>query len=555
MDLPKIAVFPATEFSRRKRMLQALGELYDVEFLPTDNLNAHSTALIFGTSRQESLSFADSGIRCLAFIAGQVDPICSSTSKVDFPEEAPIANCFRGRSLHDGSLKHAHRLEVMAGEQVIARKGENILWIRRSGSAAPLDMVAVDLPELDANEYLFKYFHHESWAGLLPVLQFLQEVSPWTPPPLRACFMFDDPNLHWESYGYVDFREIARQAAEFNYHVAFATVPMDAWYVDRKAASLFKQEKNRLSLLIHGNNHTTYELISTRSDNWREALGAQAIRRIERLERTSGLEVSRVMAAPHGACNHEMASALVRTGFEAACISRGSLMGRNPGVDWPKTIGLSVSEFLGGGLPVIPRFNIRFDKNSEFSALLAAFLRQPIIPVGHHSDLADGLGVLNKLSSWINSIGNVRWSDMQSIAHTNFCTNRAGALLNVKMYSRRIRLTVPESVTQLVIHRPWVSDNGETFIVSDGASAQGFQAHKKESIRVIPASQIEISSIHPEKIDPWTVRVRSTPLWAFARRQLCEARDRLRPTYDWFRRSGRKAAREPVSSSVVSLSP
>src|SRR5206468_10618326 len=125
----------------------------------------------------------------------------------------------------------------------------------------------------------------------------------------------------------------------------------------------------------------------------RKALAVQALRRIERLEQQSGVEVARVMAAPHGACNHDMANVLLRAGFEAACISRSSLMVRNPDLIWPMSVGLNPAEFLGPSLPIIPRFNIRWD--STF-AIFAAFLGQPIILVGHHDDLAGGLEVLEE---------------------------------------------------------------------------------------------------------------------------------------------------------------
>jgi len=82
-----------------------------------------------------------------------------------------------------------------------------------------MDLVAMEPPEVADHEYLFQYFQKDDWARLLPILHFFSELTrsgSWTPPPVRACFMFDDPNLHWKSYGYVNYQQLAHQAREQN---------------------------------------------------------------------------------------------------------------------------------------------------------------------------------------------------------------------------------------------------------------------------------------------------------------------------------------------------
>lgn len=318
-------------------------------------------------------------------------------------------------------------------------------------------------------------------------------------------------------------------AARHNYHASFATVPLDGRHFHRETAALFQRNQNRLSLLVHGNNHTTNELARTRDDRNQQALAAQALRRIERLERASGLEVSRVMAAPHGACTHDMATVLLRTGFEAACISRGSIMHHNPGTAWPASVGLNPAEFMEAGLPVIPRFRLK--RGCETEMLLAAFLGQPVIPVGHHEDVAGGLDLLVELAGVLNAIGDVQWMDMKSIARSNYCTRRDGEVLHVKMYSRKILLKVPEGVNQLYVHRPWLNDGvseGLTLRTSTGVPVS-FPSYQGEAIPTASCAEIEVHAVPANAIDPRTVPIARTPLWAVARRQLAEARDRLKP--------------------------
>ena len=530
-----IAVYPPGQAEDCRRMLQALGQLYDVKFVPTGaaDLPACRYVWLLGGTRQEALRLADLGIRVLAFAGGTAGPVRDASAKVIFSGSQAVPPAFRARSLRADSLTSVPDLETGAGDEILAHQAGHPLWVRVP-APGPLDLVAVPLPELAEQAYLFEYFHEDNWAGLLPVLHFLKQVSPWTSPPLRACFMFDDPNLHWPSYGYADYRELAWEAQEHHYHATFATVPVDTWYTNRRTGAIFQQNREQISFVIHGNNHTNCELSTTEGGDNQRKLAAQARQRIRRLEQQAGLAIPHVMVAPHESCSQEMAVALLEAGFEAACISRASLKGRNPGLTWPGHFGMEPSGFLGGGLPVIPRFNMRLDREAELNVLLAAFLGQPIIPVGHHDDLAEGPGLLRRLAGLINSVGEVAWLNLNQIAETNFSTCRAGAALGVKMYARRVRLTVPAGVTLLWVERPWLKPGtGNELVLSAGDSAaQRWVSYGGALIPVTPGGEIELASIHPDSIDPWSMRVPATPLWAVFRRLLCEARDRLRPLRD-----------------------
>src|SRR5262245_19147313 len=121
------------------------------------------------------------------------------------------------------------------------------------------------------------------------------------------------------------------------------------------AAEIFRRNSRRLSFCVHGNNHTKRELAQPYSDGERVSLLQQAIRRIETLERKAGVEVSRVMVPPHGACSHEMLEELPQRGFESACISHGSLRAHNRQRPWVRQLGYLPSEMIRN-CPVLPRW-------------------------------------------------------------------------------------------------------------------------------------------------------------------------------------------------------
>jgi hypothetical protein len=361
---------------------------------------------------------------------------------------------------------------------------------------------------------------------LLPFLHWIRQVSgnrAWDGPPLRACFIFDDPNLHWPRYGWVNFEQIATHAARANYHVAFAMIPLDTWFTHEATAQVFRDNSERLSLLVHGNNHTKSELARIYSPARRVALLSQAIRRIERFERKSGLRVARVMVPPHGACSEEMLEDIPRCGFEAACISHGSLRAHNRTSLWSDRLGYAPSELING-CPVLPRWGLA--NSGEHTVLLAAFLRQPIVLRGHHQDLKGGLEVLDGLARVINGLGNVIWSNMTDISRLNYSWRMDGSTLRIKPLGGTLNVHVPAEAEKLLVE----SMTGQESNVWRASAADG-SSMEIRCEEVAPLLIKEERSLTLETVvTPTSVFDRNGEalrIAPFFRRLLTEGRDRL----------------------------
>jgi hypothetical protein len=286
-------------------------------------------------------------------------------------------------------------------------------------------------------------------VGLLPLLQFLREAAGpelYQLPPLRAGFIIDDPNLHWPSYGFANYRDIAANARRENYHVAFATIPLDAWFIHRGSAEIFRANSPWLSLLVHGNNHAKDELAQPYSPQARSNLLQQVISRIESIEAKTQLRVCRVMVPPHGACSSHMLAQLPAHGFESACISAGSLRAHNPGRPWIHSLGLAPAELVEG-CPVLPRWAFRGTTDST----LLAYLGQPLILRGHHQDLKDGLDLFSSFARSINALGPVRWGNLSDLSRLNYQWRLDGSLLRVKPLGTTMRIRVPAGAIELIV--------------------------------------------------------------------------------------------------------
>jgi len=279
---------------------------------------------------------------------------------------------------------------------------------------------------------------------------------------------------------------------------------------------------------MHGNNHTKDELARSYDHGTRAKLVAQSLERIARLERISNLRVPRIMVPPHSACTAPMAAELLRQGFEAVCISLEFLRRFNSTTEWSASFGLEPAEFLSRGLPVLPRF--RLSEGGVGAPILAALAGQPIIPSGHHQDLADDLRLLEKTSEIINRIGEVKWCNLGEIARTNYKHRVSGGTLQLKMYSRRIHVSVRPDIDKVEVYRAWQEDGQFHEVLEQRLNGQAWvQADARE----IPLRQengkrrtLELRWKLPGSIDYREVSRASLHPWGVIRRLLTETRDR-----------------------------
>ncbi|MGH9646992.1 MAG: hypothetical protein ACRD4E_09275 [Bryobacteraceae bacterium] len=420
-----------------------------------------------------------------------------------------------------------------SGDEVLARYGERPVWVLRRTGDLTGHVASAPLPQLADGEQPFDYLNGYHFMQLLPLLHFLRDVTAelgWVWPPLRACFMFDDPNLHWPSYGFLSYGELIQQARKDQFHVAFATVPLDAWGLNARAISLFKENREYLSLLVHGNDHTLDELGQTRTRYGHLRLMAQGLRRIERLERASGLRVDRVMVPPHEALVDSALAEMLPLGMEGVCLSPWSLRDWNPKSEWPSTFGLEMAEMTESGFPVLGRYKL--SDACEGPSVISALLGRPIVLVEHHKALEMGIELLSGAAQVINSLGEVRWCGTGAMVRSNYLLRAEDSTLWVKPYSCRIELRVPEGISSVgSVGTEGATDSGayELSLIRRPLGAEPIATRVEPDIptHVTPGEIIELISPNLGTVDHRQLETPGFSVRALSRRLLCEARDRL----------------------------
>jgi hypothetical protein len=532
-----VGVQCSSDSAELQGLFGTLAELFPVEFREhaDDTLGSLDAVILLRATRADGLRAAAEGVCCLAFLdREETQRISSYSLNVQFAATVNLHPCLRRQVLTERAPRPAGALQPEPGDEVVASRGSHPVWLHRAVGKTAVDFVSGGPPAPTPSGLLREQLCGLRFMFLLPLLNFLQELtreSDWKPAPLRACLVLDDPNLHYRSYGCINFRQLAAHAKAYYYHVAIATVPFDAWHVSRDMSMLFRENPASLSILIHGNNHTKLELARPCSARARRAVLAQALKRVEVIEERHKLRLSRVMEAPHGGFSISVFALLASLGYEAALVTPELLLRYDPSSAWAPGLGMEMAEMLPGGLAGIPR--VRLDQDWKTEALLAAFLGQPIVVAGHHYDAAGGMSLFGKIAETINGLGDVQWSDTQSLARTNYKTRQAGDHLSVKMYSRRVTVSIPEGVRQLTISRPWIAEGvAETLVVGvpdNGAGGSWRSGMVSDPIPVTAPATWEIRSISPNAVDYRTIPSPRTRLWPIMRKALVEIRDRTYP--------------------------
>jgi hypothetical protein len=522
-----VGVHPRAELERRPRLFAALSEAFTaVRFEPRevgawDGLDG----LIELGGDAEAHAAAAAGVPSLAALSLELD---AGKAYDVLLAGAGLDRRLRGQTLTDAHLADGIEVDAPVGAQVLATADGRPVWTRTDR----LDLVAASPRELEPGEALRARLGRDRSLALLPLVELLRTLTAdesWQAPPLRATFLLDDPNLHWPSYGYLKLPRLAHHAAEHEYHLALAMVPIDARFAHPAAAKLLR-EQTSLSLLVHGNDHFGGELGAVTDETSALSMAAQALRRIDAFERRTGVPVSRMMAPPHEQCSAAMVRALARTGFDAITMTRPFPWLSAPPRHWltaPQETGAlsgwGTVDRGSAGLPVVLRHPFAEGHCSGAELALRAYLGQPLVLYGHHDDLAHGLDVLAQRSAQVRRMGDVRWCSLGEIAATNVEQRRNGELLRLRPHTRRAEVDVPEGVTRVVVEPPLDFGSAELVRTPTGTAPIG------EPFAVSGPGSLELRLDVADAIDPGSVPPPPWRPWPIARRIAGEARDRAVP--------------------------
>lgn len=521
----RVGVWPTSSLHRRGRLLDALARAFDLEFVAAGEQGPPVAGVVVFSKEGQAVERLTRGLPSLEYL--QPDQAVSPRPRVTtFGRDRELPPVLRGRTMAGTS----DALSAVPATRPLATS-EGVVWWGLAEGKAESYLAGAPPPELGPGETLRASFGPTRFTALLPLVHFLRALSSvrWRRPGLRAAVIVDDPNLHWPTYGYLAYSDLVAHARLHGYHVSFATIPLDAWYVHGRTASLLASARDQISLTVHGCDHSGPELSRVVGTADARRLLARANRRVAALERRSGLSVDRVMVPPHGACSNDVLRSLRDEGF-AGIVADWPLWWAPSEVSEQALAAWEPADLSARGIPLLTRL---FLPSMGDELVFAALLDQPLLAYAHHWDFEQGLSLLERLTEEVHRAGDVRWQSLGEILRSNYATSFADGQARVRLYSRDVVVSLPEAAESLVVSlaASHADPELERVSVRFGAGPEAIGAQVEEMVPIPSDSAAGRARISLDRSDasPSPSLRRHPPVVPFSRRVLTELRDRTLP--------------------------
>ena len=388
---------------------------------------------------------------------------------------------------------------------------------------ADASLAMVDIRERAANHYDVR----KRFAGAVPVVMYLKwsfrDVC-WTTSETNACLIIDDPLLR-PRYGFLDYGELLQLANEQRLATTIAFIPWNWQRTNRDTVAAFQQNSGKLSVCVHGCDHTRSEF-AARSAHLLDRKLKTARRRMQSLLNKTALNHENVMVFPHGAFSPEAVSALKRNGFVAAVNTEVA-----PADDASNETTLadlwSVAMARYGGFSIYSRRYIDHGiENFAFDGILG----KPCFIAGHHELFRDDG---SEVTEFLRQLASLRWKlcwrTLGDAVCRSYSVRQDGGTIIVKMFAEQLRIENMEAVTQpirVVKQVPQVVSLKDVTVNQDIVAYEYMDGCLRLIIDIPPGGTADIRCVYHEEPDAFSDSESvSYRLGVAVRRYLSELRD------------------------------
>jgi len=303
------------------------------------------------------------------------------------PAARPLCGPLAGLSFTQTSATPLASFALATGSDacvLLTAQGRPILVQLPFGKGS-LTLSTVPLPRLDEPLSSKNPLQAHALAVLPPLLFLRQSFGNrcWHPSAPTAQIVLDDPPLV-RRYGCVDFDALQTSMERARYRTTLAFIPWNSWRTRRLSAQRRLAPPSRLSLCIHGCDHTRREF-ATHSEEHLRHKALKALQRMQRQQKKTGAEFASVMVFPQGFFSHEALAALRSAQYLAAVNTACFAIDQ---AAQPLTLAQALQPAITqtSGFPLFQRFPVR----DLFDFAFALFLGKPALAVVHHGDFRSG---------------------------------------------------------------------------------------------------------------------------------------------------------------------
>ena len=409
------------------------------------------------------------------------------------------------------------------------RIGEDALLVgvQHGGSHVVLtgtrQVLDVDAPAGSAEPF-------ERFAELIPAMLFLRFVFGdrcWQGARKMAAFIVDDPMLR-QRHGFLRYDDLlaAMERSHFSTNISF--IPWNYRRSRAPVAEFFRRFPERLSLSVHGCDHTRGEFALGDEPALR-AKAQIALQRMKMHQQRTGVPFDRVMVFPQGAFSSVALSALKASDYLAA-VSSGAVAqdAAAGGLRWRDLLDVAVTRY--GNFPLFVRHYPK--RLADFA--LDLFLGRPVLMVEHHGYFRGGCGKLEAFAQQINRLSpGIHWGGLETaVRHAALRRRDADGRIRAKFYCYEPLLENSATIPLLLrfesklFHAPALVPG----LTTGGQRIEPWRGEEGYGGEVVlpPGQAFRMNAVRPETTlaeRPDLLGGLAYRLRVFARRRLCDFRD------------------------------
>ncbi len=448
-------------------------------------------------------------------ISSQAREFCQQFAGLEFGPVDSESDCFFIHARKDGPLA----THISIGENpflVELKRGKTRAFLVANSTIADID------------QPVEPGFSVKSWfSRLMPAMMFMRCVFKdecWHNDRYYASLIIDDLLLR-ERYGFLKYRDLLIEMDRNDFSTAIAFIPWNYRRSDGSIAELFKRRPDRLTLCVHGNDHSNHEFGS--SDTGR--LRWKALHALERMKlhrKLTEVSFDDVMVFPQGVFSSASIQALKTTNYLAAVNSSlYSVDATDSPIKLRDLLDVAVMRYHA-----FPLFIRRYPRDiAEFAFDL--FLGRPAFLVEHQDYFRNGFDQLLDFVAQVKGLQTgIRWTGLGEAIRNTYLQRKVGDHnVHARFFSSRVTirnesservgylLSKKQSQSETIagvwlngLQVPYETDDGHLFL--------------KVAVEANKASTVEVRYDDSFPVEP----NRSTAgdrIKVFVRRHLSELRD------------------------------
>lgn len=418
--------------------------------------------------------------------------------------------------------------QARPGATRIISRGDGAALARFDFLSVPVFLSSGGIVDVGAPLAAREFDIREHFLSAVPVVLYVRwafaEIC-WQPPEICACLVVDDPLLR-PRYGFLRFQHLLALMERVNFSTSIAFIPWNWKRSARTTVRLFQENPNRLSLSVHGCDHSDGEFGSRNRARlaWKSRL---ALQRMAQHEAMTGLRHDPVMVFPQGIFSEAAVAALKHSGFTG--VVNSDVVSADPP---PRPITIAdywnVAVMRYSDFPIYTRRNPWAGvENFAFDLLLG----KPCIVAVHHNDCHDDGRHLVAFLEQLNRLNaRLRWTNLAEVVRRSFRQRELSTqAVEVEIFGCEARVENTSGRKKLFRFRKRESAPDTIAEIRSGSQPVKWTAaenHIHFEIELNPReSQTIVIRFHESPADEFTGENLLYRARTMARRFLCEVRD------------------------------